>query len=592
MHRVYGNMTFQYDIREWLQVTFKGGVNTYSEARRGLIRKGGVSFPAGQMFLNDLVNTEQDYNLIFTATKDFSDKFNFRGIFGGNANQRDFTDQATFGTDFIVPGLYTLRNTAAQINLYDNKRQRRLYGIYTDLQFSYNKYLNLNLVARNDWASTLPKQNRSFFYPGASLSFVLTDFTDALDNILSLGKFRAAYTKVGREADPYFTNTVFRVAVPFTGADGTAYRRSTMDNRVGNLNLVSEKTTETEFGAEFTHKTGRVGLDVTYFKRNSFDQIIPVRSSPTSGFSEAIVNAGEIENRGWEVGLDVTPVKLANGFAWNVYGAFTRLRTEVIDAGPQGQILLGGIGGGNSGILGNIHKQGEPFGQIYGTKNARDEEANLLINASTGLPYADNVATIIGNPIPKFTLGITNSFTWKGFTLMALIDWKQGGDFYSITAASLFLRGQLRIQENREGNRVVPGVYGDPTKQVATALLDETGNKIKNTTGINAFDYHFVNGFGAYGQDEVNVYDGTVIRLREVSLGYSLPKNILSQTPFGSARVSVSGRNLWWKAPNVLEGLNLDPEVLATTADTNIQGFEAGANPTTRRYGVNIALTF
>ena len=120
-----------------------------------------------------------------------------------------------------------------------------------------------------------------------------------------------------------------------------------MDNRVGNLNLVSEKTTETEFGAEFTHKTGRVSLDVTYFKRNSFDQIIPVRSSPTSGFSEAIVNAGEIENRGWEVGLDVTPVKLANGFTWNVYGAFTRLRTEVIDAGPQGQILLGGIGGGS-----------------------------------------------------------------------------------------------------------------------------------------------------------------------------------------------------------------------------------------------------
>jgi TonB-linked SusC/RagA family outer membrane protein len=592
VHRVFGNMTFQYDIKDWLQVTFKGGMNTYSEARRSVTRKGGVALPAGQIFLNDLVNTEQDYNLIFTATKDIAPKLSFRGIFGGNANQRDFTDAATGGADFIVPDLYTLRNTSSQINFYDNRRQRRLFGVYTDLQFTYNKFLNVNLVARNDWASTLPVENRSFFYPGASVSFVLTDATDVLNNVLSFAKIRAAYTNVGREADPYLTNTVYQVSTPFTGAAGTVYRRASLGNQVGNLTLVNEKTREVEFGAEFTHKSGRVSLDITYFKRNSIDQIIPVRTSSSSGFSEAIVNAGEIENRGWEIGLDVTPLKMSNGFTWNMYGAFTRLRTEVINAGPQGQILLGGVGGGSSGVLGNIHKKGSPFGQIYGTRNARDEEGNLLINGSTGLPYPDNVATIIGNPIPDFTLGLTNTFSWKGITLTALLDWKQGGQFYSVTAASLFLRGQLQIQEDREGNRVVPGVYGDPTKQVATALLDDNGNKIRNTTGVNAFDYHFTNGFGAYGADETNVYDGTVIRLREISLGYSIPKNLLSKTPFGSARISISGRNLWWKAPNVLQGLNLDPEVLATTADTNIQGFEAGATPTTRRYGVNISLTF
>jgi len=190
--------------------------------------------------------------------------------------------------------------------------------------------------------------------------------------------------------------------------------------------------------------------------------------------------------------------------------------------------------------------------------------------------------------------------TWKGFTFSALIDWKQGGDFYSITAASLFLRGQLKISEDREGLRVVPGVYGDPSeftedangKTIGVALLDENGQKVKNSTGVSAFDYHFSDGFGAYGADEVSVYDGTTIRLREISLGYSVPKSVLSKTPFGSARISVSGRNLWWNAPNVLEGLNLDPEVLATTADSNVQGFEVGATPTTRRYGVNISLTF
>ena len=601
VNRAYGNLTFGYDITDWLNVTLKGGMNTYSESRRSVTRKGGTSVPAGQIFLNDLTNTEMDYNLIFTVSKDFTEDFTFRGIVGGNANQRQYTSSADQGTDFIVPGLYTLRNTSAQINLLDYKRLRRLAGVYTDLQFTYRKYLNLSIVARNDWASTLPEQNRSFFYPGASLAFILTDATDALDNIFSFAKVRAAYTIVGREADPYLTNTVFSVTTPLNGGitQGT-YRRATLGNQVGNLDLVNETTKETEFGLELRHKSDRVSVDVTYFTRNSLDQIIPVRISPSSGFTQAITNVGEIENRGWEIGLTGTPVKLSNGFEWEVNAAFTRLRSEVIDAGPAGELLIGGVGGGNSGVLQNVHRKGQPYAQIYGTKNARDEEGNLLIQESTGLPYSLPDADIIGNPLPSFTLGVTNTFSWKGISLSALIDWRQGGDFYSITAASLWLRGQLAASEDREGLRVVPGVYGDPAafdvdangKTIGVAVLDENGQKIKNSTGISAFDYHFTDGFGAYGQDEVNVYDGTTIRLRELSLGYSLPKSMLSKTPFGSVRVSFTGRNLWWKAPNVLEGLNLDPEVLATTADSNVQGFEVGATPTTRRYGFNLALTF
>jgi len=601
VNRAYGNMTFGYDIAEWLNVTFKGGVNTYTENRRSVTRKGGTSLPAGQMFLNDLTNTEMDYNLIFTVSKDINEDLAFRGIFGGNANQREYKASADQGTDFIVPGLYTLRNTATQINLLDYRRMRRLYGIYTDLQFSYKKFLNLNIVARNDWASTLPKENRSFFYPGASLSFVITDATDALDNLFSLAKVRAAYTIVGREADPYLTNTTYSLTTPLNGGFSQAtYRRATLGNRVGNLNLVNETTREMEFGADFRMKNDRVGLDVTYFKRNSLDQIIPVRISPSSGFTEAITNVGEIENSGWEIGLNATPVKLSNGFTWEINAAFTRLRSVVIDAGPAGELLIGGVGGGNSGVLQNVHRKGQPYAQIYGTKNARDEEGNLLIQEASGMPYTLPDADIIGNPLPSFTLGFTNTFSFKGFTLSALMDWRQGGDFYSVTAASLWLRGQLQASVDREGLRVVPGVYGDPAEfdtdasgnTIGVAILDENGQKVKNSTGVSAFDYHFSDGFGAYGADQVSVYDGTTIRLRELSLGYSLPKTLLSKTPFGSARVSFSGRNLWWKAPNVLEGLNLDPEVLATTADSNVQGFEVGATPTTRRYGFNLVVTF
>jgi hypothetical protein len=187
-------------------------------------------------------------------------------------------------------------------------------------------------------------------------------------------------------------------------------------------------------------------------------------------------------------------------------------------------------------------------------------------------------------------LGINNEFSYKNFTLRAVIDWKQGGDFYSFTAASLMLRGQLANSTEREAIRVVPGVYG--SNQTYEPVLDANGETIPNTTGITSFDSHFSDGWGAYGQDEVNVYDGTTIRLRDVGLSYNLPQTLLDRTFFGSAAISINGRNLLWKAPNVLEGLNLDPEVLAEGASSNVQGFEYGTTPTTRSYSLNISLTF
>lgn len=597
VNRAYGNITMGYDVTDWLNVTFKGGLNTYSENRRNLVRKGGTAIPAGSVWTDDLTYTEQDYNLIFTFTKDFSEKFTFRGLLGGNANQRGFNRIRVIGQDFIVPGLYTLANTTTQIVApgQDSRSLRRLYGAYTDLTFTYNKYLNVNFVARNDWASTLPKENRSFFYPGVSVAFVLTDATDALDNIFSFAKLRAAYTQVGREASPYQTSTTFSVLPSMANSRGT-YRMASLDNTVGNLTLVNEKTKEIEFGGEFRHKSDRVALDITWFKRNSSDQITPARISSSSGFTSAIINSGEIENKGWEIGLNATPLKMANGLQWDMYFAFTRFRSTVISAGQGDQLIYGSFG-----YVSNVHRKGSPYGQVLGTRNTHDEEGNLLINESTGRPYVQPVAGIIANPIPNFTLGWTNTITYKGFTLMALIDWQQGGQIYSFSAASLFLRGQLKITEDREATRVVPGVYGDPTQFTASAdgytytgaaVLDENGQKIRNTTGITAFDYHFSDGFGAYGADETNVYDATVIRLREVSLGYNIPKSVLSKTPFGSARVSVSGRNLWWNAPNLLQGLHLDPQVLPDFSSSNSLGVETGNTPTTKRLGVNVNLTF
>ncbi|MFZ5973450.1 MAG: SusC/RagA family TonB-linked outer membrane protein [Bacteroidota bacterium] len=585
VNRVYGNLTATYSITPWLDFMVKGGVNTYAENRRSIFRPGGSSLPLGQVWTEDLTNTELDFNYIATVNKDFGEDFSLKALIGLNNNERSLSRRRVVGNQIIQAGLYLTDATSQQQVDYDLSRLRRLYGVYTDISLSYKDYLFLNMGGRNDWSSTLPDGNNSYFYPSASVSLIFTDAFSISSSVLNSGKLRLAAAKVGNDADPYLTRTNFFIATPFIGAGGTN-NRAGLSNLLGNPALKPEFTTEYEVGSDLKFLNNKLGLDLTYFARQSTEQIARASVARSSGFSQEVVNVGRLDNKGWEIGIDATPVTLNNGFSWNSYVAFTRIRTEVVDAGPTGEIFIGGA----ASTFGTIHRNGQPYGQIFGTQQARDEEGNRLIDKDTGMPFNAAKSTIIGNPNPDFNLGWTNNFSWKGITLSVLVDWKQGGDFYSFTGASLLLRGQLANSIDREALRVVPGVYGDP--QTYQAVLDDNGNKIRNTTPVTAFDTHFSNGWGAYGADEVNVYDGTVIRLREISLGYSIPKAVLAKTPFGSARISASGRNLWFRAPNVLEGLNLDPEFLSEASDSNIQGFEYGATPTTRRYGFNLVVTF
>jgi len=586
VNRVYGNLTAKYDVTSWLELMVKGGINTYNESRRNINRPGGSSIPLGRVWTEDLTNTELDFNYIATITKDFSEDLAFKALLGFNNNERELSRRRVTGNQIIQAGLNLTNATSQQQVNYDFTSLRRLYGAYFDMSLSYKDYLFLNLVGRNDWSSTLPKENNSYFYPGASVSFIFTDALSIPDNILNSGKIRVAATKVGNDAGPYRTRTNYFINTPYTTPGGTFTNRAGLLNTLGNPALKPEFTTEYEIGTDLKFFNNKIGLDVTYFTRQSTEQIAQASMSRSSGFSQEWVNVGRLDNKGFEIGLDATPISTASGFTWNSYVAFSRIRTEVVDAGPTGEIFIGGA----ASTFGTIHRNGQPYGQIFGTTQAKDDEGNILIDKDTGMPFNAAKSTIIGNPNPDFNLGWTNTLTYKGITLSALIDWKQGGDFYSFTGASLVLRGQLAFQAEREALRVVPGVYGDPGTY--EALLDDQGNKIVNTTPVTAFDSHFSNGWGAYGADIVNVYDGTVIRLREVSLGYTIPKSLLAKTPFGSARISMSGRNLWWKAPNVMQDLNLDPEFLSEASDSNIQGFEYGATPTTKRYGFNLSLTF
>lgn len=586
VNRVFGNLALSYDVFDWLNLTARGGINTYSESRRNIQRPGGVASANGSVWTDDLTNTEIDFNYIATVKKNITDDIDFRLIAGLNLNQRSFSDRFIRGDNVISTGLYTLDGTSTQIAGADYSRKQRLYAIYADLQFGYKDYLYLGFVGRNDWSSTLPTKQNSYFYGGGNVAFVFSDAFHITNDIFSYGKVRAALTQVGNEAPPYYTATTYSLSSPFTTAGGTVYNRASYGDVLGNADLKNELTTEIELGTDLRFLRNRIGLDFTWYKRNSKEQITTTQLPASTGFNYARVNAGEIQNKGIEIGLDLTPIKTESGFNWNLYTTFTKNNSLIVDAGEGGDIFLGGP----ASSLGVIHRSGLPYGQLYGIRNARTPEGNLLIDPSTGTCIWEASSDIIGDPNPDFLMSFINTFTFKGLSLKGVFDWRQGGDMYSITTGALLARGQLKITEDREPLRIIPGVYGDASTQ--EPLLDENGKYIRNTTPITAFDYHFSNGFGPYGADETNVYDATVFRLREITLAYEFPKKVLKSTPFGSLRLSLSGRNLWYKAPYFAKGINIDPEVLAETADTNVQGLEYGSYPTTKRYGINLSVTF
>lgn len=595
VNRSFGALTMSYPVTSWLTANARGGFNTYTDAQVNTQRTGGVSNPAGQVWTNDIRNSEIDINYFLVANKSLTDDIDLTVTTGFNQNQRQTFSKFLVGTGVIDNSVQNLSAVTTVQAFQDDQRLQRLYAGYADINIGFKKYLYLGFTGRNDWTSTLinPKNPdasaNSYFYPGVSTSFILSDAVNLKSTPITFAKIRASYTQVGNEANPYRTATNYSIGNPFITSTGGRVNLATLGNRLGKADLVNELTKELEFGTDLRVFDNRLGVDFSWFKRNSFDQITSTDVPRSSGFSQAVVNAGEIQNQGIELGLSYDILRSAKGLNWQANLNFTRIRSLIVDAGEGSEIIVGGVAD-----IGNIHREGQPYGMLFGTKMARvdnnDINSPILINKADGLPIILPTNEIVGDPNPDFILGFINNISYKGLNLNALFDWKQGGDIFSSTAASLLLRGQLAFQSDREAFRVIPGVYGDP--QTNKPVLDEAGKEIKNTTGVTPFESHFTRGFGAYGASETNIYDGTVFRLRELSLGYSFPKSLTSKTPFGSLKLSVSGRNLWFKAPNLLQDLNVDPEVLGITSTINIQGIELGSTPNVRRYGVNLFATF
>jgi TonB-linked SusC/RagA family outer membrane protein len=575
-----------YDFLPWLSVLYRAGLDTYTDRRKQIAALTSTRNPTGLIFQDNIQYAEFTGDLLITAKKDniFTDKLNASLLVGQQTNQRKRNEQYVSAATLSQPGFYNTINAAVFTGSGETNYTRRLLGYYADLSLAYNNYLFLEGTARVDQSSTLPTNNRTFLYPSVSAGFVFTDAFNIDSDIFSYGKIRGNVAKVGRDADPYVLdsyyvaggqgNNVAGITFPFNNVVG--FRPSTTIGGVNLLNVLKpEFTKAAEVGLNLGFFNNRVTVDATYFKTVSSNQIIPVTIAPTTGYGSFYTNAGQLDNKGIELLLTASPVRSTSGFTWDISANYTRIRNQVVSIYPG--VQSSSIPG--SAFTGSVPSfvVGQPYGVILGQKKATAPDGQYLINPRTGLWVTELSSQVTANPNVDWQGGITNTLAYKGITFSFLVDAVVGGDILSFTQGAYKSAGMLQqTGVDRDQPRVIPGV-------IAVTNSDGSTSYRPNNIQVDAQSYWSNQGL----QSDLNIFDGTHFTMREVSLGYSLPASLLTRTPFGSASLSVSGRNLFYYAPNA----NFFPEV-NTQGAGNIRSLDLQGAPSVRSYGAYLRFTF
>ncbi|MGM9510229.1 SusC/RagA family TonB-linked outer membrane protein [Larkinella sp. GY13] len=578
VNRFFGNAQISYDPVPWLNLMYRIGTDMYSDLRTQRFAQGTIATVGGR-FVEDNTNFQSLLSdFIVTANRDLSPNLNLKVILGHNLQDYNSSRGVYDGQPLIVPGFYDLSNASTIVTTRVDSRTR-LYGIYGDVQLAYKDYLFVDVTGRNDYSSTLPKKNRSFFYPGASVSFIPTSaFLDLRNNALSYMKLRANIAQVGKVANAYQINPVFtRTATtdgfqaayqfPLNGIAGFS-----VGNIRGNPDLRSELTTSWEIGTEILFFNNRLGIDFTYYNSKSEQQIVNVPISSTSGFLAQTLNAGAMTNKGIELLLTGTPVKSTSGFRWDVSLNFTRNRNKVTELyNPLAPVGLGGLSSPSLQA-----RLGEPYGAFFGSKMLRDPEGRVVVNATTGRPLTDPVLQVLGNIQPDFSAGLSNTVSFKGLAFNVLVDTRQGGKFFSQTANLGRFAGYTK--ETTYNDRE-PFVYPN------SVIQNQDGTFTPNTTVKTNGGYEYWSTVSNFGEN--TLFDASFVKLREMSLSYALPKSLIGKTPFSTIQVSLIGRNLMLWTPKSQP--NVDPEV-SSFGTGNSQGYEYLAYPSTRSYGASLKI--
>ncbi len=576
--RIMGMVRIKFDFTDWLSIQGRTGTDFYADKRFAMIPQGtpGAANINGQV-QNTMWNVkEENSDVLLTATHDFFSDFSGSFSLGANHLNREQEVVGIRGQNLSVPGLYHI-DYASLVYPRNEISKKQINSVYFTGQVGYKNYLFVDVTGRNDWSSTLGPNDRSFFYPSISTSFVFTDALKIDSNILTFGKLRASYAEAGNDADPYQTKAGYYYnSVSFNGL-----RMARIDSRIPLADLKNELTTSYEVGMDLRLFKNRLGIDITYYDQSTSNQILPIEVSDATGFSNRMINAGEIQNRGMELMINATILK-SRDFSWEMSLNLSRNRSEVVSLVPgiDSHTLLSG----DATIEARV---GESYGNIVGYALRRNEAGQFVVN-SQGKWQKALTQTVLGNIQPDALGGMTNVFTYKSFSLSSLLDIRLGGQVYSYSKYDQMAKGTGIFTEARAPeDLIVDGVVIDPAGDIVVGDVTYS----KNAKQLLASQYYAEQGPWG-GIAEPMVIDADYVTLREVVLGYSFSPEFLQKTPFTKAKFSIVGRNLFYlyRDPE-FKLMGISPESAFNT-EAYAQGVEARGLPTTRSVGFNLSISF
>lgn len=607
-HRLIGDLHAEFRLTDGLNVRFRTSTDWYNDRRKSKVKWGsaGAGSPYGSYAEDAYTVKENNTEVLATYIKQLNKNWGIDALLGFNVRNKQYENNYQAAPRLAVADLYTLTNSRDPLISSNDFYRLRQYGLYGSIQLDYRRWAFLNITGRNDWSSTLPVDNNSYFYPSVTASVLLSEAFGWRSKAVNYLKIRGGWSQVGADANPYQLATVFTSETAFNG--NPLQSSSTIGM---NSNLKPENTSSIEAGFEAAFWDNRLYLDFTYYKTDSRNQILKLATTAASGYTSQVRNAGHIRNRGYEIQLGAVPIQTSKGFRWNLdlnYGANS---SKVVKLDDEGLITSYQLYSSGIQILASVS---EAYGTLFGTSYVRDANGNVVVDAN-GLPKISTTNKTLGKFTPDWTGGISNTFSYRSLSLSFLIDASVGGSIFSNTNKTGKYTGVLantlsgrdaehgglwyytdamgnnvRLSESPSYSVSSDGLYyaqvnGQSTRVYQDGIMVEgvTESGSKNEEVVSAEKYYH----RIYSIAEANVYDASYVKLREVALSYRLPRLWTQKLHLQEASVTLTGRNLWTIYKSVP---NIDPESALTTG--NAQGVEAYSLPTTRSFGVNLSVKF
>ncbi len=591
VNRMLGNINIEWDINDWMKLSYRGGLDFVSTYRRVAWAPNSNGARPGFASTFNSTSTDQNHDLYLNITRDLTEDLKLTGLLGYNMYETKFQSTTASANGIIIDGFYDVSNTS-DVRGAEAEFSYRTKAFYADINLAYKSMLYFGFTGRYEWSTTLPEGNNAFFYPAATLGFVFTELPAFKDmEWLTFGKFRASYADIANIPGAYNTDTYFfqsnagdgwtaGVQFPFGGMNGY-----TLGNTLGSTDLKPESSKEWELGLTMNMFNNRLSLDLAYFKRKNADLLLNVPVASSIGYGVRYMNAATMETDGFEVLINATIVKTKD-FTWDLTLNWSNPNSVVTELAPGvPNVFLGGF----------VEPQvravaGSQYRSIYGFAWLRDDQGRLIINddpaqGMVGYPLQDPETQLLGSVQADWNAGITNTFTYKGFTLSALLDIKHGGQMWNGTKGALYYFGAHADTHNRDDDYTFDGVYGH---------LDNDGNIVSygtvNTDVVKLDeDWRFWSGLGSgfTGPSEDYIEDAGWVRLREVTLSYNFSSLVSDVKWIKNLEVYFTGYNLWISTPYT----GIDPET-SLLGSSNAQGFDYFNMPGTKSYTFGVKVGF